>query len=77
MFFDGSFFNFNFNPTFFVKAFFVLFLIFYSVFALVLFRQAQLMADSLPTAVSPLIKFIAILHIGVSLALLFVILGVF
>lgn len=78
MLFDSGFLNFDFASAAFVtKAFFVLFLIFYSVFALVLFRQAQLMAKALPTAVSPFLKFVAIVHIGIALALLFVVLGVF
>ena len=60
-----------------VKAFFILFLIFYIVFALVIFRQTQLMAKTLPTTLSPILKFIAILQIGVALALLSIVIGVF
>ena len=62
---------------FIIKALFVLLLIFYTVFALVIFRQTQLMAKTLPTVLSPILKFIAILHVGISLALLFVVIGVF
>src|SRR3989344_5733671 len=60
-----------------VKAFFVLFLIFFAIFALILFRQIQLMGRSLPTVINPYLAFVAILHLGVSLALLFVVIGVF
>ncbi len=60
-----------------IKAFFVLFLVFYAVFALILFRQIQLMAKALPTPVVPFVKFLAILQIGVALALLFIVIGVF
>ena len=78
MFFDSGFLNFNLvSAAFITKAFLVLLLVFYTVFALVLFRQTQLMAKTLPTMLSPLLKFLAIIHIGVALALLFIILGVF
>ena len=60
-----------------VKAFLVLFLIFFAIFALILFRQIQLMGRSLPTVINPYLAFVAILHLGVSLALLFVVIGVF
>lgn len=63
--------------SFIVKVFFILFLVFYSVFALVVFRQIQLMAAALPMALAPFLKFVAIIHIGVILALLFVVLEVF
>lgn len=65
------------NAVFIIKAFLVLFLVFYTVFALIIFRQVQLMAKTLPVSISPFLKFIAIIQIGVSLALLFVVLGVF
>ena len=50
------------NVAFGVKAFIVLFLVFYTVFALILFRQVQLMSRTLPTALSPFLLFLAILH---------------
>lgn len=78
MFFEESFLTVNFlSLIFFIKAFFVLFLIFYIVFALIIFRQVQLMEKALPFVLSPLLTFIAILQIGLSLALLFIVLGVF
>jgi len=60
-----------------IKIFFVLFLIFYCVFALILFRQIQLMAKTLPTVITPFLIFVGIIHIGISLALLFMVLGAF
>ena len=65
------------NAVFIIKAFLGLFLVFYTVFALIIFRQVQLMAKTLPVSISPFLKFMAIIQIGVSLALLFVVLGVF
>jgi hypothetical protein len=66
-----------FSAGFVVKIFFVLFLIFFSIFALILFRQIQIMAKSLPMSLAPFLKFVAIILIGISLALLFIVLGVF
>ncbi|HSX18937.1 MAG TPA: DUF5657 family protein [Candidatus Saccharimonadales bacterium] len=60
-----------------VKAFFILFLVFYIVFALIIFRQTQLMGKTLPTIISPFLKFISILNLGIAVAFLFVVLGVF
>ena len=60
-----------------IKAFFVLFLLFYAIFTIIIFRQIQLMGRTLPTPLVPLLKFLAILQIGISLALLFVVIGVF
>lgn len=65
------------SAAFFVKAFFILFVIFYIVFALIIFRQIQLMAKSLPMVLSPILKFLAIVHIGVAISFLFVVLQVF
>lgn len=62
---------------FIIKLFLILFLIFYSIFSLILLRQIQLMAKSLPISLSPSLKFVAIIQIGVSLALLFMVIGVF
>lgn len=67
----------SFDAIFVVKAFFVLFLVFYSFFAFILFRQIQLMNRKLPTQLSALLKFIAFVHIGVSGALLFIVIGAF
>lgn len=60
-----------------IKTFLILFLIFYSFFSLIVFRQIQLMAKSLPVSLSPTLKFVAIVQIGASLALLFGAMGVF
>lgn len=67
----------GFDSVFIAKAFFILFLVFYAIFTAILFRQIQLMGNSLPTRLVPFLKFLAILHIGVSVALLFVVVGVF
>jgi hypothetical protein len=68
---------FNLSAAFGVKAFLILFLVFYNVFALLLYRQIQIMAKKLPTPLSPILKFIAIVHIGISLSILFLIAGSF
>ncbi len=60
-----------------VKAFMVLFVIFYLVFALIVFRQIQLMDRALPTPIAPFLKFLGIVQIGVALAFLFVVFGLF
>lgn len=60
-----------------VKAFVILFVIFYLVFVLIIFRQIQLMDRALPTPIAPFLKFLGIVQIGVALAFLFVILGLF
>lgn len=60
-----------------VKAFFILFLIFYTIFALILYREIQVMGKSLPSPAVPFLKFVGILHIGLALALFLVTLGVF
>lgn len=78
MFFGENFLEFNFlNVGILVKVFFLLFLLFYTIFSLIIFRQVQLMEKTLPLPLSPILTFISILQIGVSLALLFVVLGVF
>lgn len=60
-----------------VKAFLILFLVFYTFFALILFRQVQLMDRALPNSLSGFLKFLGIIHLGISLALLFIVLGAF
>ena len=78
MFFEDSFLDFEIvGGLVVIKAFFILFLIFYSIFALIIYRQVQLMIDTLPVGISPFLKFVTIIHIGVALALLLVVLGVF
>jgi len=59
------------------KAFFILFLIFFIIFSLILFRQVQIMSKALPMTLAPFLKFVAIILVGISLALLFIVLGVF
>ena len=78
MFFGENFLEFNFlNVGLLVKVFFLLFLLFYTIFSLIIFRQIQLMEKTLPLPLSPILTFSSILQIGVSLALLFAVLGAF
>lgn len=67
----------NLTLVFSTKAFLVLFLVFYAVFALILWRQIQLMSKTLPTMLSPFLKFAGILHVGVAFSLLLMVLGLF
>lgn len=60
-----------------VKAFLVLFLVFYSVFAIILYRQIQIMNKKLPTPLTPILRFMGIVHIGVSLAVMLLVVGNF
>ena len=66
-----------FSLTFIVKIFFLLFLIFYCVFAAILYTQIVAMSEKLPTPVNPSVKFVGLINIGVSLALLFITIGLF
>lgn len=67
----------NLNLNFFLKAFFILFLFFYTIYSVMLFRQVQLMTTKLPTQLTPLLKFFGLINLGVSLALLFLVIGMF
>lgn len=67
----------NVNANLGTKLFMVLFVVFYLVFALILFRQIQLMDRSIPTPIAPFLKFLGILQIGVALAFLFAVIGLF
>ena len=67
----------NINLVFFARSFLILFAIFYVFFAFMLFRQVQLMCRTLPTTLSPLLKFLAIIHVGAALAVLLLVLGFF
>ncbi len=60
-----------------LKAFAVLFVIFYLFFAFMIWRQTQLMVSALPTQVAPFLKFIALFQAGVALAFLFIVIGGF
>jgi len=65
------------TPHFGLKAFLILFLVFYAFFAIILYRQVQILNKKLPTQLSPLLRFLGIVHIGVSVAILFLVIGVF
>lgn len=67
----------GFNAALLLKAFVMLFVIFYAVFALILFRQIQLMDRAIPTPIGPFLKFVGILQIGVALGFMFIIIGLF
>lgn len=60
-----------------LKAFLILFLIFYVIFSLILYRQIQLMSKALPTSIVPFLLFVGIIHLGAALALLLVTIGIF
>lgn len=62
---------------FLIKSFLVLFLAFYSVFSLIVYRQIQLMSRAVHIPLAPILKSIAIIQIGISLALLFIVIGTF
>lgn len=65
------------NGLFVFKMFMVLFIIFYTIFAVILFRQIQIMTIKLPTKLSPILKFIGLIHVGFSLAVLFLFMSSF
>ncbi|OGE06847.1 hypothetical protein A3I53_01190 [Candidatus Curtissbacteria bacterium RIFCSPLOWO2_02_FULL_40_13b] len=65
------------NVVFFLKLFFILFVIFYTFFAFMLFKQIQLVTKEFYTPVMPFLKFIGIVNFGISLALIFLVMGLF
>lgn len=67
----------NLNAQFGLKAFLLLFLVFYSVFTLILFRQIQVMGRTVILPAVPFLKFLAIIHVGITLAILFITIGTF
>lgn len=60
-----------------VKAFLILFVIFYIVFAFILYRQVFVMNAKLVTLLCGVLKFIAIINVGTALAVLLLIIGLF
>ena len=60
-----------------VKAFFILFVVFYSVFALIQLRQIQLMERTIELGGGRFLKFLAIIQIGITLAILLIVIGTF
>lgn len=65
------------NIAFGLKAFLLLFLLFNTVFAVVIYRQIQLMGRTVYTSLVPFLKFIAVLYIGACLGVLFIVGGSF
>lgn len=53
----------------------LLILIFYSIFALIIVRQVDLMSKTLITNVSPVVKFLAIIHAGIAIGLIVLVWG--
>lgn len=60
-----------------IKAFLVLFLVFNLFIALIIFRQVQLMDRKLPTPLAPLLRFASTVYIGLSAAMLLLVIGIF
>ena len=60
-----------------VKAFFILFVVFYSVFALIQLRQIQLMERTIELGGGRFLKFLSIIQIGITLAILLIVIGTF
>lgn len=54
----------------FLKVAILIILIFYAIFALMIVRQVSLMATTLITKISPLIKLISVVHAGFALGLI-------
>lgn len=54
----------------------IIFTLLYLVFAFIILRQVQLMTRTLPSPISPIVIFISILHIGLTIAILILFIGV-
>jgi len=67
----------NVNISLWGKLFLILFIIFYIFFAFMLFKQIQLMTRELATPAAPYLKFLGLINVGVAIALLFIVLGIF
>lgn len=65
------------NIVFWIKPFFALFLIFYFFFSFMLFKQIQSVTRELVTPIMPFLKFVGIINLGISLSLLFLVIGLF
>ena len=59
-----------------LKAVILIILVFYAIFALLIVRQVTLMAKTLITKISPLVKLIAIVHAGFAIGLIFLVWGI-
>jgi hypothetical protein len=60
-----------------VKAVLVLLLVFNLIFSLLVFRQTQLIGKRLPTPLVPFLRFAATIYIGLSAAMLLLVIGGF
>lgn len=54
-------------PLFFVKIFLLVLLVFYIVFAAVCYRQVDLMNRVVEAQISPILRMIALVHLGLSI----------
>ncbi len=59
-----------------IKAFLVLFLVFYLTYALLIVRQVQLMGRAISSRLSPILKFVSIINVGFAMALLLLAVGI-
>lgn len=59
-----------------VKAFLILFVVFYLVYSVLIIRQVQLMEEAFTTKLAPVLKFISIVNAGVAAALFFLTIGI-
>lgn len=60
----------------FLKISILVILIFYSIFALLVVRQVDLMSRTLITKVSPIVKAFALFHAGFAVGLIFLVWGI-
>ena len=58
------------------KAFSILFLVFYLIYALLIVRQVQLMGRAISSRLSPVLKFLSIVNVGFTMALLLLAIGI-
>lgn len=60
-----------------VKWLAIIFTVLYLIFALLVIRQVQLMVKTLPSPISPIVVLLAYLHLGLTLAVLIILFGIF
>lgn len=58
-------------PLGYVKIFILILIVFYIVFSLICFRQVKLMNNMVEAQISPLLKLISLIHLGVAVAVFF------
>lgn len=60
----------------FIKLIILIILLFYAIFALLIVRQVDLMSKTLITRVSPIVRFISIVHAGFAIGLIILAWGI-